>query len=92
MMFRISYGEFISKITYFFGLDTSFNDMSSANVHLSMIGSHTAIKGLKNVLDRDTTVDSIDLDRVWWNKICASERVKSKTGTYASPASLIMTT
>lgn len=41
--------------------------MSRAKVHLSIIGSHTDIIGLKKVLESDITVDSIDFVLVWWN-------------------------
>jgi hypothetical protein len=42
-------------------LELALSDISKANVHLSIIGSHTDISGLKKVLEREITVDRIDL-------------------------------
>lgn len=46
LIFKTSWGEFISNIMYFLGFDLAFNDISIANEVFSIIGSHTAILGL----------------------------------------------
>jgi hypothetical protein len=56
--------------------------MSSAKVHLSMMGSQTAMSGLKKVLESEMTVERMDFDLVWWKMSCDSLSVRSKTGTY----------
>jgi hypothetical protein len=53
-------------MTYFLGLEIALRDMSRANVQRSMIGSHTAINGLKKVLESEITVESMDFVLVWW--------------------------